>query len=129
MKPLPTHFANCFFFAAFSFCVTGVIILSVGEMKLGLLSLASFQISTKRQDRYTTYWPFAIFFWSKAFAPIPGLPSWAAFEGLWRGWTAGDSLGVDVADMAARGIQRTMVVVEFEETNLELGGSRLHLPT
>jgi hypothetical protein len=32
-----THLENCFFFAAFSFWVTGVIRLSVGEMKFGLL--------------------------------------------------------------------------------------------
>lgn len=32
------HFAKCFFFVAFSFWLTGVIMLSVGEMYVGLLS-------------------------------------------------------------------------------------------
>ena len=32
------YFAKCFFFVAFSFWLTGVIMLSVGEMYVGLLS-------------------------------------------------------------------------------------------
>lgn len=59
-------FVKCFCFAAFSFCVTGVIRLSVGETNLGLLV-------------------FAIFLAKRAFMPIPGMVLLAPFATCPRG--------------------------------------------
>ena len=43
--------SKCFFFAAFNFCETGVIILSVGETNFGFLNIGSGVSSVVSMDR------------------------------------------------------------------------------
>lgn len=47
-----TRFENCFFLAALSFCETGVMRLSVGDTKLGLLVHSYWPIARRNQIRY-----------------------------------------------------------------------------
>lgn len=134
-----SYFVKCFCFCALSFCVHGVMRLSVGEMYIGLLRepRRSCQPHFRTCGTERTHWLFAIFFANKALTPIPGIwfatpfvlafPSgaWgtttcAACDGLCKGWTeateAGESFGVDVVDIT---IQNSIISKWFSVTENE----------